>query len=81
MLKCPAEVPPFLSSIIQAANQYIKHDPVCLCFRHVVHLADCIRTMLAETMMRMRRWPTKRMMRTKILTSELCFVQASECSR
>ncbi|KZV77591.1 TIP120-domain-containing protein [Peniophora sp. CONT] len=26
-LKCPTEVTPFLSSIIQAANQYIKHDP------------------------------------------------------
>ncbi|KAI0040026.1 TIP120-domain-containing protein [Auriscalpium vulgare] len=27
VLKCPSEVPPFLSAIIQAANTYIRYDP------------------------------------------------------
>ena len=28
VLRCPSEITPFLGSIIQVGNQYIKYDPV-----------------------------------------------------
>lgn len=30
LLRCPAEIAPFLSSIVQAGTQFIKYDPVRL---------------------------------------------------
>jgi hypothetical protein len=30
LLRCPAEITPFLGAIVQTGNQYIKYDPVCL---------------------------------------------------
>ena len=32
MLRCPAEITPFLGLIVQTGNQYIKYDPVCSVF-------------------------------------------------
>lgn len=35
LLRCPTEVTPYISSITQAGNQFIKYDPVsnfCDCF-------------------------------------------------
>jgi len=29
ILRCPTETDPYLPTIVEAGNKYIKHDPVC----------------------------------------------------
>lgn len=35
LLRCPTEITPYLSSITQAGNQFIKYDPVCITPRYL----------------------------------------------
>jgi cullin-associated NEDD8-dissociated protein 1 len=67
VLRCPTEITPFLSAIVQAGNQFIKHDPV----RRLVSLFSTSgvlthfhRTTLTRT--KMRTWRTQMAMETRM---------------
>lgn len=67
VLRCPTEITPFLGSIIQIGNQYIKYDPVSSPPSRLA--ASCkylSRIMQAMTMTRMKTWPTMTTRMTKI---------------
>ena len=57
LLRCPTEITPYLSSIIQAGNQFIKYDPVCIIPRELSPFDLLYRTMLAETT-KTKKWRT-----------------------
>lgn len=71
LLRCPAEITPYLSSIVQTGNQYIKYDPVSNRYRCHLNCPLISRRIMLVVMTRMKRWLIQ-MTRMKMLnlTSE-----------
>ena len=44
ILRCPAEITPFLGNVIQVGTQFIKYDPVCI-ICHNVQMTETYRSL------------------------------------
>ena len=73
VLKCPAEITQFLTSVIQAGTQFIKYDPVSTMSSTQMGYANTLSRTMPEAMTRMktRKWPTRTRMRMPNLTSKV----------
>ncbi len=83
VLRCPSEITPFLGSIIQVGNQYIKYDPVSSHFSLSKTASyECpFRTMQVTAMMKMKTWPKMTMRTTKISVTSAFSRRASPRKR
>ena len=66
LLRCPAEIAPFVEDIVAIAGEAVSYDPVSLGSKLMPPQADSLSRTMLGTMTKTRRWTAQRMTRKKL---------------